>query len=216
MYRLLKHPLYFAALLALISHAVLLLINFSLQAPLSLQNVFKKEPLNVQLQKQDVKEPELEVETQEQTIEPQVIEPQETELEPVQVISRVPNRLDNEPVVKVDNQKPNNTITINEFKRSIISEAADYVKTNSKLMDDVDETFEYKTSKQVELSLNQADAVLQASLTGVGKTITKDGRHSCYAIIYDFSTPFAGESKTWQDCTPKKKFILDMNAPDNG
>ena len=194
---------------------MLLLTKYSDKAQPSSQALV----INVQLQKTSPVEPAIPSQkvTQSSTKKAS-IEPLERKPRPTEVIKSIANNSDDKQVDEtLESKLQNNTIiSISDFRALISQEAVSYIKKNSKLIDEVDNTFEYKTNKQAESSGNTPAAVMQASRTGVGKTITKDGRHLCYAVIYDLSQPQAGESRTWQDCTPKKKFILDLNAPDNG
>ena len=51
---------------------------------------------------------------------------------------------------------------------------------------------------------------------GVGMIINEDGSRTCYALIQNPWDVAAQPSVLSRDCTPKKKFKLDLNAPHNG
>lgn len=58
----------------------------------------------------------------------------------------------------------------------------------------------------------------RAEIRGIGVFATQDktGNRTCYAETLDLLDPAASSSSVGKDCTPKKKFDLQINKPNNG
>jgi len=104
--------------------------------------------------------------------------------------------------------------TINKFANRITGEV---LKQNPSQLDEFDASFEQKLNKVETLELENREALNQLASTGVGKTINPDGSHTCFAMVYDLlAGQGLGDQIVRADCTPKQKFDLDLNKPNNG
>ena len=204
-----KSPLILAIFLALISHALLLLFRVSFTPP----EVSQAVAINVRLQEELI-------ESAEQKSEP---EPQKQELkeEPSQQAKQIPSISPTEVIVKtVEPAEATSTTTapirLSDFKNAIIQDAKNYFSNNPDKLDALDKTFEFKSNKQAPVGGDIKEAQVQFHQRDGGRTIDENGKHTCSAIVRDLTSAKTGDYTVFSDCTPKKKFELDLNAPNNG
>ncbi len=168
--------------------------------------------ITVKLQKYDVDEKQLEqnladeVEVPSSTVTPPAVFPIKSKARP---------STDNK-IVEQPPHKPIPSSAVNAFvERSTQS----YFESNPHVLDRLDSTFEFKQRQRDEvISLDSAEAKIDAFRNGVGKTVSKSGKHVCYAVIYDLASGSAGigDQIVGKDCTPQEKFSLNIDQPDNG
>ena len=211
-----KSTLSIALVLAFISHTLLLLLKVSFSPPDVQQNL----PITVRLQEEIIEptEQKSEPEPQKQSKE---IEKQELKKEPSQQAKPKPSISPREVITKTAEPTEETTTTtapirLSDFKNVIIQDAKNYFSKNPDKLDALDKTFEFKSTKQAPVTGESKEAQAQFRQRDGGRTIDENGKHTCFAIIRDLSSAQTDDFKVFTDCTPKKKFELDLDAPNNG
>jgi len=197
--------------LALASHALIFTLSPNLENPISSDshvitvNIFKQTTPPTPI----IESPK----------EPQVSEPIEAKEAVIQNENEVPQEPVKQPVIStLESEKSkaiSGPISVIDMRNFINQDAKGFVSNNEDVIEQLNQTFEPKLERQAAIENNRS-AQNQALLTGVGARTNENGKRTCYAVIYNFSSPLAEPNVLSRDCTPEKKFEFDLNAPNNG
>jgi len=202
-----KSTIFVASLLALVCHAALLLVNYSIRT------YEDKKPFIVDVFiEKEVSETPSKKEASLEEKGPVVVEESVQPLDTRPSIASEVITKSSEPSKKNDSTE---SIPLSDLNSFIVNEAKSFVSNNPDKMDALNETFKYKPNIPV-YEPTTIEARNQAIQQGGGRIVLENGRHVCFAIIQDLSSANSGSYSVGADCTPKQKFILDMNAPNNG
>ena len=115
-----------------------------------------------------------------------------------------------EPTVKVEA-----TVTSTSFKAWLEHDTQTFTSSNPGALDKFDKTFSPEPiyTSPPELSPDNPQSRPARSTTF---KVEKNGRRTCMARIINMLDVSAQDSFTAKDCTPPKKFELDMKKPNNG
>ena len=114
-------------------------------------------------------------------------------------------------------ERPRVQININsdDFKQFLRNETDEYQRSNPAAIGDFNQTFEPIDDDATVVSARSKQAQAQIRQNGVGMSQDKNGRRTCYAQIPNIADSNAPPSTLSKDCTPPKKFILDLDKPRN-
>lgn len=204
-----KHKLSVAFVLALLFHSVLIGPNWQFDTNIS-NTDFVEPPLSIsiQLEAQPL-EPVIEKQAEEQ------VKPEPTPSAKQRVISEIltvkeePKQLAAQPRIKVS---PNS----NEFRRFLRSETDSYIEKNPGTVQGFDRTFEIAPVEDYaqELSPYHSDSIPKGGNNDFA--VAQDGRVTCVVRTLNMLDVTASPNFVSKDCTPKEKFELDLNKPNNG
>ena len=151
--------------------------------------------------------------------EPLVSEPIEAKEAGIQNENEVKQEPAKQPVISTLESEKSKTISgpisVIDMRNFINQDAKGFVSNNEDVIEHLNQTFEPKLERQAAIKNNRS-AQNQALLTGVGARTDENGKRTCYAVIYNFSSSLAEPNVVYKDCTPDKKFEFDLNAPNNG
>ena len=205
-----KSTFFIASLLALVCHAALLLVNYSIKTHEDnkpfIVDVFIEKEVSETPSEKDASLEEKDPVIVEESVQPLDTKPSIASASEVITKSSEPSK----------KNESSESIPLSDLNSFIVNDAKSFVSNNPDKMDALSETFKYKPNIPVYEPTNIDEARNQASQQGGGRRILENGRHVCFAIIQDLSSANTGSYTVAGDCTPKQKFILDMNAPNNG
>lgn len=139
-------------------------------------------------------------------------------IKPPSPVSPLTNILVAEPL-KTKSKQPNAKVVVNinsdEFKEFLKNETYSFQNENPRSLGEFDKTFELPKRDVTVISSKTHEARAQAGQTGVGMSIDRNGKRSCYALIPNIADTLGPQSAVSKGCTPPKKFILDLDKPRN-
>ena len=211
-----KHKLIVAFACALLFHSVLIGVYWQFDARVS-NTRFVELPLSVSIQLED-QAPEPIVEEVKQEVEKEVAlepEPTPTPTAKPQITSGLLTVKEEstqeaaEPRIKIS---PNSK----EFRRFLRSETDDYIEKNPGTVGRFDRTFEVAPVEGYaeELSPYHSDSIPKGGNNDFA--VAQDGRVTCVVRTLNMLDVTASPNFVSKDCTPKEKFELDLNKPNNG
>jgi len=152
------------------------------------------------------------------TPEKEIVEQSMEQVEPLSRIRPKKNIIVAKPSTDDSKQaKVSVDVSINgdEFKKFLRNETDSFRNANPKTLESFNQTFGRPKRDDTKVSGQTNGARTQALKNGVGQSIDENGRHTCYALIPNITDPFGPPSSVSKDCTPPKKFILDLDKPVN-
>ena len=215
--------LLFAFCLALLLHTLFLSRTW---LPSSDSSTAIEKPLSVLLIK-DTEEPDLKPESQEEVIEPieerpapeknieeHLVNTPKEELEPtVEIIVDQASSEDKESKIEVTQIQT--SLNSRSFSRFIESETKNYAEEAPESVSKFDKTFAPQQYYKSPEELNPLSPKYTKP-TRTDYAIERNGKRTCLLRIVNMLDITKGDSFVAQDCTPEKKFELDLNKPQNG
>lgn len=210
-----KNKVWFAFLLAVLAHSILLATKFTLGVNTKQQS----SQITVQIQKLEVNydnAAETVPEPVEKTLTSEEIKPAEidqvTPPKPVpkDILVSKPNPEASQPkklVVQTSSQ---------QFQKFIQQETQSFSVKNPEKVASFGQTFNEPVEQVNTIDNDDMSAKTQVRRVGVHATHNKDGSRTCYAQILNMLDISAEASYTSKDCTPKKEFDLKLGQPNNG
>lgn len=207
-----KHKLIVAFACALLLHSFLLGAYWQFDTSVS-NTRFVEPPLSVSIQLEDQEpEPIVEEVKEEVVLEP---EPTPTPIAKPKVTSELLTVKEEstqeaaEPRIKIS---PNSK----EFRRFLRSETDGYIEKNPRTVGRFDRTFEIAPVEDYaeELSPYHSDSIPKGGNNDFA--VAQDGRVTCVVRTLNMLDVTASPNFVSKDCTPKEKFELDLNKPNNG
>ncbi len=121
-----------------------------------------------------------------------------------------------EPTLETPKVRIQTSISGDLLKKFVQSETRRYQKKNPASVSQFSNTFIKTVEKVEEIELDSREA--RAYIRGTSNFATQDkhGNRTCYGKIENFQDITAGPSYVANDCTPLKKFELNLNKPNNG
>lgn len=103
-----------------------------------------------------------------------------------------------------------------QFKRFLQQETDNYRVDNPQTVTEFSQTFEQSIIEDTSMVNDTPEARAQLRGIGVFAKQDKQGNRTCYGQIFNMLDVSAAPSYVGKDCTPEKKFELNMNKPNNG
>lgn len=206
-----KREMCAALVLAVVVHGLLLLIRFSYQPMTQVEN----QVLTVNFQSEQQTAPNL-VTDEQQAEDPQVVDPKPKQAPAKATIVLQAADDSKEPTIAIQT-----SINSNAFKRLIQQETDDYREANPSSVSEFSKTFDEVTREVEEIPLMNKEGLAEAARTGVFMSQDKHGNRRCFASASKLLSG-GGHAESLagvmlgKDCTPKKKFELNLNKPNNG
>lgn len=222
MLRSLSKNAYLALLGAVVLHLALLLIQFSFELQtLDADNELSITLLNEQpVEKLETPKPRKQ--------EPKKQEPKKQELDKPStnprssIQPRPAPTIDNVIVAQPSDQKNeqpkvslNLSTNSDQFKKFLRNETDSYTSANPESLESFEQTFTPSTTAVTEVSPSSKSSQRQMRRTGVGMSQDKNGKRTCFAQIPGLNSDFETPQLLSKDCTPPKKFNLDLDKPRN-
>ncbi len=195
-----------AVTLAVLAHSSLLLITLDDYDLTQIEN----QTLSISLVKEDPKPPP----------EPKQAQTEKLQINPVQ-IEEVTAAQQDDDLVDEAKTRIQTSLMSNAFKSFVQRETDNYRNANPDSVEEFSTTFDETITNYENIPLQTKRGLAQARATGVFMIQNKNGGRTCGASVPQLLSGSGHDDGSTEmflgkDCTPEKKFELNLNKPNNG